>query len=521
MQATSPSNATRLEHVVFWAGAGLLLFLLGLLLVPVLNIGFVADDFYLLVDDLALPLTASHDGMHRPLRNAVFKLLSGNLGVHHVLPYRILVIASFAAALALLFRLAQRLGAGRAGALAGVFFLAFCPRNQEVLFWFAAWQDIVTAVFALLACLAFLNFRDSGRTSSLWLAAIAYAAALGFKETMVVIPALLLLIECYRQRSFSQLKTREFWRAYILFAGILLAYCVYFFMNSGMAALAGRTTQGYYGFQGILRTAIGLVRALLNIALPFALSFTPRGIQPHYPAILLMEALFLALLIWRLRLWRLAALTAGWLVCTMLPTAAFAGYFNADRYLFVSLVGVALFIALLVGEILQTRHARVGGLAVCAAAAIYTFAGLSQLSDFRGFWRGAGDEVTMVVTETVRLCPKLPDSAEVDFVNMTHTLGPVAPVFSSGLPGSLHANGFPPSVRILRDFSQPDSADQRRLVERLEQCPAGAPAGPAARTVLVKAGDGLLKPDTACASPIVDQDRSQRPAAWAFLDSGG
>jgi hypothetical protein len=108
----------------------LLVIFLGVLLLPTLNLGFVADDFLLLVPDQKLPLTQAADQLHRPLRNATLRIVEDPLGIQHVLPYRLLIALTFVAGLLLLFRLMRRLGANPLGALAAVFLLAFFPRNS-------------------------------------------------------------------------------------------------------------------------------------------------------------------------------------------------------------------------------------------------------------------------------------------------------------------------------------------------------------------------------------------------------
>lgn len=524
MQAQSGKiwSAGRDQPVLFWSGVVLLLVLLGCMLLPTLNLGFVADDFFLLVPDVRLPVTQSVDDLHRPLRNVTLRLIASRIGIQHVLPYRLLVAASFAAALALLFQLTRRLGANRFGALAAVFVLAFCPRNHEVLYWFAAWQDLVAAVAVLFACLFFLDFRETDRPFCLGLAAIAYLVALGFKETTAVLPALLVSIDFYRERSTSSFWRRPFWKAYLPFAGILLLYTIYFFWQSGFASLAGRRAGGYYGFHGFAGVLPGVVRALINIALPFSTGLGLKDIRLWHVAVLLLESGVLLLLVWRLQLWPALILSASWLICTLLPTVAFA-VFNADRYLFVPMLGEAIFVGLLMHALVMSPRGRKYSIAAFIALALYTSAGISQLMISREQWRKAGMEVALVIRETMRLCPILPEGSEVDVVNITYALHPrgavLSAVFENGLSEALHANGFSSSARILRNFSTPDS-EQEGLVNELQKCANLAAGALTKRIILIEVGGQVRKLDTPCAASLVDSDRAQRPSAWSLLYSG-
>jgi hypothetical protein len=507
------------QFILFWSGIALLTVLLGFVVLPTLNLGLVADDFFLLVPDQRLPLTQSSDELHRPMRNVVLRTVESQLGIQHVLPYRLLIGSSFVAALFLVFRLTRRLRANRLGALAGVFALAFFPRNQEVLYWFAAWQDLVAAVAVLCACLFFLDFRESNRLYSLGVAAIAYLVALGFKETTVVLPALLLSIDVYRERSLSSLARRRFWGAYIPFACILLVYVVYFFSQSGAASLAGAKTGGYYGFHGFAGVAAGVFRAMINIGLPYWLPLGLKDIRLWHVAVLLFELGVVLFLVWRLHLWPALLLAASWVVCTILPTATFAAAFNADRYLFVPTLGVAVFVGLLAHALFVSPEGAKYSVLLCVALALYTAVGISQLVINRELWRRAGKEAAMVVRETMRLCATLPAGSEVDVINLTHSLQPRGVVFANGLSEALHANGLSSSVRILRNFSAAD-AEQQRLIAELQQCVDPRPDALKNRTMLIESGGQILKLDPGCASSLVDDDRAQRPSAWGLLYSG-
>jgi len=494
--------------VLFWSGLVLLIVLLGFVVLPTLNLGFVGDDFTLLVPDKPLPLTQSEDELHRPLRNAILRIVESQLGIQQVLPYRLIVAGSFVAALMLIFRLTRRLGANRLGALTADFVLAFFPRNQEVLFWFAAWQDLVAAIAVLLACLSFLDFREFGRRFSLGVAALAYVIALGFKETTVVLPVLLVSIDFYRQRSISSFSQRSFWRAYIPFACILLAYVIYFFADSGLASLAGRRTGGYYGFRGFGRLFAAVVRTLINIALPFSITVGLKDIHWWHLVVLLCELGAGLLLIWRFHLWAAAILTASWLVCTILPTATFANSFGMlDRYLFVPMLGVAVFAGLLVGALVVSPKGARYFIPACIALALYTSLGISQLMLSREVWRRTGKQSAMVIQETMRLCSMLPAGSEVDIINVT---------FGNGLREALRANGLSGSLRILRNSSTSDS-QQQRLVAELLRCAGPAVNTARKQTFLMEEGGRILRLDSECASSLVDSDRARRPGAWDSL----
>ena len=499
----------------------LLLLLFGLTILAIHGLGFVSDDFFLLIGNLKLPLTQSSDELHRPLRNIVLKFAGSLLGVKRVWPYRVLVAGSFVAVLAVLYQLTRRLGAGRSGARAAALLVAFCPRNQEVLFWFAAWQDLVAAVCVLLAALFFIDFRESKRTRRLMAAATAYLVALGFKETTVVIPFLLLLLDIYRERSLLSFRKPAFWRAYLPFASVLLLYVVYYLSDSGAASLTGHKTGGYYGFHGLFGVVTGVIRALVNLALPFTLPL-PLGladVRLRHVAMLVIEVVLLLLFVWRLKAWPAFTLSMGWVILTILPTAAFAAAFNADRYLFVPLTGVALMLGLTVDELVRSRpDARYSAL-VWLALANYCVAGGLFLAQYRSVWQKGGEEAALVARRTVTLASRLPRGSEIDLVNLTLFLYPYrVSVFTNGLADALAANGLPSSIHVLRNFAE-ETPEQQILMMKLQACTDSTADDSGKRVILVTVNHRLVQVRPGCAAPLIDADRADHPTAWGFLNA--
>ena len=482
-------------------------------------IGLVSDDFFLLVENLKLPLTQSADELHRPLRNILLKLLGNALGVRHAWPYRFLVAVTYTAVMALIFQFMRRLGAGRFGAWVAVIVMTFFPRNQEVLFWFAAWQDLAAALCLLAVCLLFLNHREKGRRGYLAGAAIAFAAALGFKETMVVIPALLLLIDVYRERSIECLKKPAFWRAYLPFAGVLVLYVVYYVSDSGLASLAGHRTGGMYGFRGVSSVVGAVLRTIVNMALPFVIP-APLGlsnIRPIHLAILLAELVVVLVLTWRTKAWSMLLFASCWAAVTILPTAVFASVLNADRYLFVPLIGAAILAGFLLNPAKpELKHS----LLIATVLAAYSFAGTFELIRYRAVWKRAGDEVSAVAAQTIQASSRLSRAGEIDLINQTTFLSPyVVSVFANGLDGALRGNGLPSRLRVLANFASTEPL-QQSLVNQMRNC-IEPRADPQNRIIRLTIDHRLVQVDGRCAASLIDSDRAQRPSAWRLFTSAG
>ena len=101
---------------------------------PSLNIGFVSDDYEHLVEATAkLPLTASFDEMHRPLRNIIFKLSYLAFGLNSA-PYHLGLIFLHLAAVTALYYFTLQLTANRWAAILAAALYGFFPRNHQTVF---------------------------------------------------------------------------------------------------------------------------------------------------------------------------------------------------------------------------------------------------------------------------------------------------------------------------------------------------------------------------------------------------
>ena len=117
----------------FWPLLVLLTLLL-LILFPSLNLGFVSDDYANLVEATAtLPLTSSFDGLHRPLRNILFKVSYLTFGLHSI-PYHLGLILLHLSAVTALWRCMLHLSGNRHAAIVAATLFGFFPRNHQTLF---------------------------------------------------------------------------------------------------------------------------------------------------------------------------------------------------------------------------------------------------------------------------------------------------------------------------------------------------------------------------------------------------
>ena len=187
---------------------------------PGLGVPFVADDWINLWQVRAgVPLRTPF-GYFRPLYLASFWTETRVWGLHP-LPFHAANALLLAACAGLLVVVAQRWTQdARWAATAGVLF-ALHPYHVENAAWVAARGDIAATLLILLALLAFHRWTRSPRGVP-YLCWIAFEAGLLFKETVVLFPAIVLLLELLRG---SQPLSRRLWqRAILPLTGVALAH---------------------------------------------------------------------------------------------------------------------------------------------------------------------------------------------------------------------------------------------------------------------------------------------------------
>lgn len=485
------------------------LLLLFALLLPSWKIGFVCEDYCHLVEETArLPLFASLDGLHRPLRNIVLKLAYDSLGLNSA-PYHLAIIFLHLAAVALLYRFMLRLGSSRFAALVAAVLFGFFPRNHQAMFWVSVGVDSIVAICALTAGAAFLDFLEQGGARSYCVALFAFVFALGFKETGIAILPLLFLIELAfaRERRFSLRRAALHYLPFIAIAGGFVLWVAGAF---GRAPVA----QTFYSAQSISQTIKMAIKFFLNMALPFNAPVEARDLLHQLPLLfaLLVIAIGGALAIFRLVPFRKILFTCGWVVVTMAPTVGF-GFYN-DRYLCFPFMGVAMLLGFLTEEFVRRRSEQpLACGAVLLLLVAYTALASARLVHYERSWAAAGEEIRLTMTSAHRLHPRVPNDSVISFVNLTHSRekGQIY-IFNVGLNGTLWAYGYPPSVTGRRTFAVPDPREER-LVRRLLSCREKISAPPDNRYTLLLA-HGLRDVTSRCAEVAVEQSQREAPDLW-------
>jgi len=292
-------------------------------------------------------------GIYRPLRTLSFALDHALFGTD-VRPWRIESVLLHGLAAALLAVMLATLTGSPAGAVIGGLVFGFHPATAEVSSWLSSRGDVLALIGGLLAMLLHLR----GRT--LW-AALAFGLGCLAKEMILTLPALMLLVD--GARGARPLRDAGSRAAYATYGATAVAYLI----------LRGVALGPIFAQKGIpswpTARALGFLHELRITVFPVELGFDLQlagGLGALAAALVALGGLaVLAMLAWRAGA-RFAAAGLIWFPVALLPVSVLPlNIATADRFLYVSLVGVSLIAADLWGRLRPGRRAvLVAGLAL-------------------------------------------------------------------------------------------------------------------------------------------------------------
>ena len=294
---------------------------------------------------------------------------------------------------ALLF-LALRALTGRhwPSALAAALF-ALHPLRVESVAWVAQRKDVLAGTFFCLTLLAYARHARAPSRGRMAVVAVALAAGLMAKPTLVALPFLLVLLDVWPLGRLSSGRIR---------GGLLVEKLPLFALSLASIAL----TLIAQGVGGALAVSIPLVERLANVPLAYltylrqalwpcklaVLYPHPALVEPEHSrlvagggALLVLGILtWLALRAWRRRPWLLVGWCwfLGWLV-PMIGFVQVGNQAHADRYAYLALIGLELALAWSAAELVGSQASRI-------AAAVLGLGALALVSAYQlAFWRSS------------------------------------------------------------------------------------------------------------------------------------
>jgi hypothetical protein len=480
--------------------------------VPAFDLPFVSDDLALLVEDSRNPWYLSLDRQYRLFRDGLNRLMFHSFGMNPR-PYHIVAIATFLACVVLLFLFIRNQGISTGCAAAAAALVLLYPRNASFLFAFEFSQETFMTCGAMLALLGWTAFRRTGSKLGYGAAFAGFAIALGYKETGIMVPALLVGLDLYRVKSCKHsLLQREFWRPYAGLLPIILVYGAFVLWRPN-GSLLNPSSDSTYKYSSVSGTVLALARDLMNLSFPFSPMRALRDFRTwQYLAAAVEWISILGIAIWTdtLRNWIFAT---WWGFLVMLPPSMFARPVNSDRYMFLPMLGIAF--ALGASADVATRRLRLLAPALLIGALlIYAAVSSQRLAEQRGDWARAGDIVRRLVQSLEVISPPQ-DAASLTLVNIPSQYR-TAPILNNGLYGALLEAGYPWSLKL--DFSTPGQQDQEQhaLFERLLACPVDSSLRSQSK-ILMWDADAWIDRTGMCGDMAVKHDQQLQPYVWRIV----
>ncbi len=263
-------------------------------------------------------------------------------------------------AISLFYLVAAKLFRNSTAAGGAAFLFALHPANHESVAWVSSSSEPLMAVFLLAALL--LHLRDRGRSS--WTArgasACFFALALGCKETAIAFLPLLVLVErvfpSSQEPSDASTGTRDWARLLLQSIPYLGVALIYFAVRAHALHHVFSASPEIFFTTALYTAPSVLLLYLRHLVLPIHLSAwydAPYVALPSSAGFLLPLLLLLAIgtaLLLIVRRSRVAKFALAWLLLPLISPLAGIRFFADgdllhDRYLYLSTMGFALFVA--------------------------------------------------------------------------------------------------------------------------------------------------------------------------------
>jgi len=286
------------------------------------------------------------------------------------------------------------------GGIAALLF-AVHPANLESVAWVSCASELLMGGLLLLSFFLYLRFRESENSLTLAGSALAFALALGSKETSVAFLLILIWHEWCCSRGANQFEQGETnskskTTPIIRLAAYFFVALLYFAIRT--AALGDHT----YGKENEVTLAVAVLtvpsamlfylRHLLfpiGLAAFYDLPYTETALSARFILSSLIS-IVVAGLLWRFsRRDSTERIALGWIVLPLLPALAGLRVFTHgdlvhDRYLYLSTMGLAMFAASLVANAAELGwERRVREILPYAVAGVFVCLSIAQL----GYWR--------------------------------------------------------------------------------------------------------------------------------------
>jgi len=413
---------------------------------PGLSNGLVADQFILFEH----AMTGMESWLRflafsfRPFELLVYVVLHRFFGIEPV-PMHLVSLAAHSVSSILVFHLARLLAGDRTKAfVAGVVFALF-PRHHTAVLWSLKYPFMT--LFYLLAFLAFWQFLRRRHWAWYLLSLASFLLALSNVEMAATLPILLFLGELLlgpEQRSRGWLRRRLCHsRCYVKYVPFVIVSLAWRALAPMMASAVGRRldTELIPSDLGHLQVGVQTVSDFVGyVVYQIYPQITLRSLDINLAtAVLAIGSLgLIAVLFWKGS--NLERFLWLWVCIQFIPIVLFAPWGNDDKHFYLSSVGFAMILSLLLFRLHASMSrwrptwGRAASVTVVAAWLVSSVFILGQRVEE---WKVAGEMVQNILSQVKALHPEIGSDTQIYFVNLPRYHGR-AYVMQPGIPSAMH-----------------------------------------------------------------------------------
>jgi hypothetical protein len=425
----------------------------------------VAEDFTMMSLS-TLPFSALWELMTsatriRPLPVCINWILYQGLGMNPF-GYHLFVLVLHAIASVLVFFVGKLLsGDERAGLIAALLFIVY-PRHHQPVLWLSADQVVMVAILSLISILCFRAYLRTGQLGYQLGTLICVCMALLTNELGAMLFPLLFAAEFIlwgpEQKRWRSLFAMKTYYKYIPYLVLLVFYVGVTFGGDRLFKLSMATAEQQAASEGWQHDTYHLV-GLGPEEVKGLAAYLTYLVYPQIPLRALDINLATAALAAITALVLLALFFKGsppvqfsvlWIFLTLAPFVLFVPFGNADRYFYVSAVGLATLAGILGCwgyDKLKARSTVWARRVAVLVMGLYLVSSVILMQQRIGEWHRAGEIAADVVAQLKRLYPNAPQESTMLFVALPDQYEQAYVFLGGGIGGAVYlAYGAQPSA---------------------------------------------------------------------------
>lgn len=420
-----------------------------LLYLKSLKIGFISDDFNLIFD-YKIHIDPFSGNRWLPIQGAYYWLI--NLLDFNLVAVRSVFIAFFVINILLVFKIIYLLTNKRVVAFLSAFIFAFFYRHPMAIYWLPGSLEILLFTFFLSSILFFIIYRQSKKKLFLGLSLVFFVLSLLCKESAIVLPLVLFLIDFCYSPSFNKLNLRNIKPYLVSYSGFFILSLVYF---AFLIWTANQTTglfltRGGYHFLSIYQALINYANILIAfLPLKFDQELINTSLVSYF-VVGFSVILFVGSLFYK-KIPREIPLFLGIILITIAPYAFFSPFGFQDKYLFLSSFAFSGLIAFSIFKLIERFGLRFQLVVVVIFCLVW--GGISvYLISHRAFqWQTANQITKKTQEELTKYCSILNPKSQGYLINFPRFINNQVFIFNNGLTNTLR---FTCKIREISRFDE-------------------------------------------------------------------